>query len=88
MNNYTSRQVAPALYREDTGLACNQIKILEKGKTTGKKVYLIFNEDAFSGIDIHTNKDLYLVEQAMKFLIKNGLIELFTQENWYFNFRL
>ena len=76
MNNYTSRQIAPALYREDTGLAsATRSKFWRNGKRIGKKVYLIVNEDTFSGIDIHTKKDLYLAEKAMKFSIKHNLID-------------
>ena len=32
MKEYTSRQVAPILYREDTGLACATRAKFEKGK--------------------------------------------------------
>ncbi len=76
MNKYTSRQIAPALYREDTGLAsATRAQFWRKGKRIGKKVSLIINEDSFSGIDIHTKKDLHLADNAMKFSIKNKLID-------------
>ena len=37
MNSYTSRQIAPKLFREDTGLACAKIIFMESGKRIGKK---------------------------------------------------
>ena len=76
MNSYTSRQVAPSLYREDTGLASATLsKFWRNGKRIGKKVKLIINEDPFSGIDIHSKKDLYLAEMAMKYLKNKKLID-------------
>ena len=76
MENYTSRQIAPKLYREDTGLACASRAFLwRKGKRIGKRVKIIINEDSFTGIDIHDNKDLYLADAAMKYLIKNKKIK-------------
>ena len=74
MNKYTSRQIAPSLYREDTGLAlATRAEFWRKGKRIGKKVKFIVNEDSFTRIDIHTRKDLYLAEMAMKYVIKNKL---------------
>lgn len=76
MNSYTSRQIAPKLFREDTGLASATLaKFWKNGKRIGKKVKIIVNEDPFSGIDIHTEKDLYLAEMAMRFLKKKKLID-------------
>ena len=38
MNSYTSRQIAPALYREDTGLAsATRAKFWRKGRELGKE---------------------------------------------------
>ena len=72
MNSYTSRQIAPKLYREDTGLALASRSFLwRKGKRIGKKVKLIINEDSFTGIDIHDQKDLFLADASLKYLIKN-----------------
>ncbi len=72
MNNYTSRQIAPKLYREDTGLAsATRAHFWRKGKRIGKKVKLIVNEDSFTGIDIHDQRDLELANFAIKYLIKN-----------------
>ena len=76
MENYTSRQIAPKLYREDTGLACASRAFLwRKGKRIGKRVKIIINEDSFTGIDIHDHKDIYLADAAMKYLIKNKKIK-------------
>ena len=74
MNNYTSRQISPKLFREDTGLAsASRSHLWRRGKRIGKKVKLIVNEDSFTGIDIHDQRDLKLAEFAMSYLIKNNL---------------
>jgi len=76
MKNYTSRQNAPDLYREDTGLAsATRAKFWRKGKRIGKKVQLIINTDSFTGIDIHNKRDLYMAEMAMRYQIKNNLMD-------------
>ena len=57
MKNYHSRQTAPKLFREETGLACaTRSKFWRKGKRIGKKVKLMVRNDPFTGIDIN-NKD-------------------------------
>lgn len=74
MKNYTSRQIAAKLFREDTGLACaTRSKFWRKEKRIGKKVYFIVNEDSLTGIDIHNIHDLKLAEMAMRYLKKNKL---------------
>jgi CMP-N,N'-diacetyllegionaminic acid synthase len=74
MNSYTSRQISPKLYREDTGLAlASRAYLWRKGKRIGEKVKLIVNEDSFTGIDIHDKKDLDLADFAMRYLIKKRL---------------
>ena len=74
MNSYTSRQIAPKLFREDTGLAsASRATLWRKGKRIGKKVKLIVNDDSFTGIDIHDKKDLELANFAIKYLIRNKL---------------
>lgn len=74
MNNYTSRQISPKLFREDTGLAsASRSYLWRRGKRIGKKVKLIVNEDSFTGIDIHDQRDLKLAEYAISYLIKNNL---------------
>lgn len=76
MKSYTSRQVGQRLYREDTGLAsATRAKFWRAGKRIGKKVSFIVNDDPFTGIDIHTKKDLYLAEMAMRYVKKNKLID-------------
>ena len=71
MNSYTSRQIAPKLFREDTGLALASRSFLwRKGKRIGKKVKLIINQDTFTGIDIHDQKDLFIADASLKYLIK------------------
>lgn len=76
MNNYTSRQKAPDLLREDTGLAsATRATFWRRGKRIGKKVKFIINTDSFTGIDIHDKKDLFIAECALKYSIKNKLID-------------
>jgi CMP-N,N'-diacetyllegionaminic acid synthase len=72
MDSYTSRQIAPKLFREDTGLAlASRAYLWRKGRRIGKKVKLIVNEDSFTGIDIHDKKDLFIADAAIKYLIKH-----------------
>ena len=74
MKEYTSRQIAPKLFREDTGLAsATRSKFWRKEKRIGKRVSLIINHDPFTGIDIHSERDLYLANIIMKYVIKNNL---------------
>ena len=76
MNSYTSRQISPKLFREDTGLAsASRAHFWRNGKRIGKKVKLIINEDSFTGIDIHDKRDLELADFAIKYLIKKKNIK-------------
>ena len=53
MNSYTSRQTAPKLYREDTGIAsATRSNFWRNEKESGKKIKLIVNHDPFTDIDI------------------------------------
>ena len=71
MNKYTSRQIAPKLYREDTGLACaTKSHLWRKGKRIGNKVKFIINNDSLTGIDIHDINDIKIAEHALKLLLK------------------
>ena len=74
MNSYTSRQTAPRLYREDTGIAsATRSNFWRNEKRIGKKVKLIVNHDPFTDIDIHSEKDIYIAEMAMRYLKKKKL---------------
>ncbi len=74
MKEYTSRQIAPNLYLEQTSLACaTRSKFWRKGKRIGEKVKLIINEDSFSTIDIHSEEDLYMARMAMNYKKKNNV---------------
>ena len=74
MKEYTSRQIAPNLYLEQTSLACaTRSTFWRKGKRIGKKVKLIINEDSFSTIDIHSDEDLYMAKMAMKYKKKKNV---------------
>ena len=71
MNKYTSRQIAPKLYREDTGLACaTKSYFWRKGRRIGNKVKFIINDNSFTGIDIHDADDIKLAEYGLKLLLK------------------
>ena len=71
MNKYTSRQIAPKLYREDTGLACaTKSYFWRKGRRIGNKVKFIINDNSFTGIDIHDTDDIKLAEYGLKLLLK------------------
>jgi len=75
MKEYTSRQIAPKLFREDTGIAlASRSSIWRKGKRIGEKVKLIQNDFPFSEVDIHDKNDLKIAEEAMKLLRKNKKI--------------
>lgn len=75
MKEYTSRQIAPKLFREDTGIAlASRSYLWRKGKRIGSVVKLIENDFAFSEIDIHDKDDLELASNAMKLLKKQKKI--------------
>ena len=42
------------------------------GHLSNKNVELIINEDSFTGIDIHSDEDLYMAEMAMRYLNKKN----------------
>jgi CMP-N-acetylneuraminic acid synthetase len=72
MNSYSSRQIGPKLYREDTGLTLASRSFLwRNGKRIGKNVKFIINTDSLTGIDIHDEIDLQIADFALKYLIKN-----------------
>ena len=76
MKEYTSRQIAPKLYREATGIAlASKASLWRKGKRIGKRVKLIYNDFPFSEVDIHDKYDLEIANNAMKLLRKNKLIK-------------
>jgi CMP-N-acetylneuraminic acid synthetase len=72
MNNYHSRQHAPELYLENTGIACaTRAKFWRRGKRIGKKVFLIKNKFPFSEVDIHSKNDLFLANKIAELIYKN-----------------
>lgn len=75
MKEYTSRQIAPKLYREDTGIAlASRAYLWREGKRIGRKVKLIYNDFPFSEVDIHNKYDLEIAKNAMKLLKKDKKI--------------
>ena len=74
MKTYTSRQIAPKLFREDTGLTCaSRSDLWRKGKRIGKKVHFIINTDSITGVDIHNQMDLEMANFLIKYLKKKKI---------------
>ena len=74
MKEYTSRQIAPKLFREDTGITCaTRARFWRKGKRIGNNVKFIINKDAITGLDIHNEMDLELARAAIKYLKRKKL---------------
>ena len=72
MNKYHSRQNAPKLFREETGVTCaTRSKFWRNGKRIGNKVHLIQNQFPFSEIDINDKHDLKMANLAMKIIKKD-----------------
>ncbi len=60
------------IYREDTGLACaSRAHLWRTGRRIGDKVEIIPTRDSAVDIDIHTEFDLYMAEQALQWRKKN-----------------
>ena len=76
MKNYHSRQNAPKLYREEAGITCaTRAKFWRKGKRIGEKVELLENQFPFSEIDIHSQNDVFLANQAIKIIKSNNKLK-------------
>jgi len=72
MRTYSSRQIRHVIYREDTGLACaSRAWLWREGRRIGDRVEIIPNFNSATDIDIHTDFDLFLAEQALKYLREN-----------------
>ena len=72
MRTYSSRQVREKLYREDTGLACaSRAQLWRDGRRIGDRVHLIPNARTETCIDIHTEFDLFLAQQAIDYLARH-----------------
>lgn len=74
MKTYHSRQTAPKLFREEAGLTCvTRANFWRRGHRIGKKVKLLENSFPFSEIDIHSENDIFLANQAIQLLKKNKI---------------
>ena len=74
MKKYTSRQIAPKLFQEQTGIICaTRSNFWRKGKRIGKKNHFIINEDPVTCIDINSEMDLIIASSVMKYLKKNKI---------------
>ena len=72
MKTYTSRQLAPEFYREDSALVCASRSYLwRKGLRIGKKIKFVNHDFPFAEIDIHSKEDLFIANSAMNYLLKN-----------------
>ena len=66
MATYTSRQVKKPIIREDTGLACaSRAWLWREGRRIGDIVDVVVNDDDFTNIDIHEQRDLLLANAAL-----------------------
>lgn len=73
MRVYSNRQVRKPIFREDTGLACaSRAWLWREGRRIGDKIAIIANDDPATGIDIHSEFDLYLAEQAIRYFKDKG----------------
>lgn len=72
MASYSSRQVRKKIYREDTGLTCaSRASLWRAGRRIGNRVLPIVNDRTESSLDIHTEFDFFLCEQAIAWLKTN-----------------
>ena len=77
MKRYSNRQTKKQIFREDTGLTCvTRSSLIRKGKRIGDKVELIINHNTETVIDIHTEYDLFLAEQTIKYYKKKNINKL------------
>jgi hypothetical protein len=66
MADYSSRQVRRHIIREDTGLMCvSRAWLWREGKRIGDIVDVVVNDDDFTNIDIHEQRDLLLANAAL-----------------------
>lgn len=77
MKNYTSRQIAPNMYREETGLACaTRANFWRKGKRIGSKVKFIISDHSFTGFDVNDYDDYEIIKKIFVHLKKRKFKEL------------
>ena len=67
MSDYSSRQIRRYIVREDTGLMCvSRAWLWREGRRIGDIVDILVNDDDFTNIDIHEQRDLLLANAALK----------------------
>ncbi|WP_299475873.1 acylneuraminate cytidylyltransferase family protein [uncultured Roseibium sp.] len=72
MASYSSRQVRKKIYREDTGLTCaSRAHLWRNGRRIGDSISPIINDRTETGLDIHSEFDFFLCEQAIAWLKAN-----------------
>lgn len=77
MKNYTSRQIAPNMYREETGLACaTRAKFWRKGKRIGNNVKFIISDHSYTGFDVNDYDDYEIIKKIFVHLKKRKFKKL------------
>ncbi len=71
MSKYSSRQIRKKIIREDTALACvSRASLWRKGKRIGNNVEIIENNDVLTGLEIHSLRELKIVDYIYKMKLK------------------
>ena len=74
MKKYSSRQIRQKIIREDTALACvSRSYLWRKGKRIGDNVKIIENDDVLTSLEIHSLKDLKIVDKLFKMRLKKEI---------------
>ena len=74
MKKYSSRQIRQKIIREDTALTCvSRSYLWRKGKRIGDNVKIIENDDVLTSLEIHSQKDLKIVDKLFKMRLKKEL---------------
>lgn len=61
------------IFREDTGRCCaSRASLLRAGRRIGDRVEIISTDETVNDLDIHTEFDFFLCEQAMKWMKERG----------------
>ena len=74
MKKYSSRQIRQKIIREDTALTCvSRSYLWRKGKRIGDNVKIIENDDVLTSLEIHSQKDLKIVDKLFKMRLKKEI---------------
>ena len=70
MSTYSSRQIRKKIIREDTALTCVRTSLWRKGKRIGNNVEIIENNDVLTSLEIHSLRELKIVDYLYKMKLK------------------